>query len=683
MASMDETNIFDLLSDTHNSISVDSLSSQPVDDNRNEDERNSNQANEGANRKKRKKTSIVWNDFDEIQVAEGVKKAICKYCKNAFATGGRGASTSHLKRHSEGCLQRTVQMASQKKQCVIPFKPSNSSNPFISPGFRFSNEKMREVIATSIMVHEYPFSIVEDDAFIWSFQYANPEFQKVSRKTIRSDCIAIYEAERKALKELLKSVSKISLTTDMWKSSHQVIEYMVITGHFIDSGWKLQKRILSFVKVPAPRRGIDVANAIFKCLKAWGIEDKVFSISVDNASYNDSCLRYLKDYISRSTKLVLDGALFHVRCCAHILNLLVQDGLSRIKDIIHNVRESVKYVNFNDSRLKSFGEVVEQKHLKERKLIIDCPTRWNSTYHMLAAALKFKIVFSEYQEREPHYTFAPSNEDWEKVEKVCKLLEVFNLATNLISGSEYPTANLYLSEVWKVKQVIDDATKDDDLFMIQMATQMKEKFDKYWGECNLLMAVANVLDPRVKFHGVEICFPMIYKSEEVAAEYVNKVRASLQQLYNDYVALSVEESSSSQCNMANISSATTQSESAIVIGFDQIMSLVRAKEAIPVSKSELDAYLEDSVYIPDGNMSSFCALEWWRNNNMKYKVLSKMAADVLAIPISTVASESTFSAGGRIIDEYRSRLNEESIETLICGGDWLRHKYNLKKKEGE
>ncbi|XP_051152525.1 zinc finger BED domain-containing protein RICESLEEPER 1-like [Andrographis paniculata] len=217
--------------------------------------------------------------------------------------------------------------------------------------------------------------------------------------------------------------------------------------------------------------------------------------------------------------------------------------------------------------------------------------------------------------------------------------------------------------------------------MIQMATQMKEKFDKYWGECNLLMAVANVLDPRVKFHGVEICFPMIYKSEEVAAEYVNKVRASLQQLYNDYVALSVEELSSSQCNMANISSATTQSESAIVTGFDQIMSLVRAKEAIPVSKSELDAYLEDSVYIPDGNMSSFCALEWWRNNSMKYKVLSKMAADVLAIPISTVASESTFSAGGRVIDEYRSRLNEESIETLICGGDWLRHKYNLKKKK--
>lgn len=105
------------------------------------------------------------------------------------------------------------------------------------------------------------------------------------------------------------------------------------------------------MKVPPPRCGIDVANAIFKCLKAWGIENKIFSISVDNASYNDSCLKNLKDNLSLSSKLLLDGALFHVRCCAYILNLLVQDGLSQIKESISNVRESVKYINHDDARL--------------------------------------------------------------------------------------------------------------------------------------------------------------------------------------------------------------------------------------------------------------------------------------------------------------------------------------------
>lgn len=127
------------------------------------------------------------------------------------------------------------------------------------------------------------------------------------------------------------------------------------------------------------------------------------------------------------------------------------------------------------------------------------------------------------------------------------------------------------------------------------------------------------------------------------------------------------------------SSTTSASKSSIVTGFDQIMNIVRANEAIPPMRSELEDYLKENVYIPETSNSSFSVLEWWRNNSLKYKVLSKMAGDILAIPISTVASESTFSAGGRVIDEYRSKLNEESIEALICGGDWLRHNYNLKK----
>ena len=110
--------------------------------------------------------------------------------------------------------------------------------------------------------------------------------------------------------------------------------------------------------------------------------------------------------------------------------------------------------------------------------------------------MKFKIAFSAYKEREPHYDYAPSYEDWEKVEKVCQLLEVFNLATLVISGSEYLTSNLYLPEVWRVKQVIDNAAEDHDLFMKEMAKPMKHKFDKYLGECNLLMAIASVFDPR-------------------------------------------------------------------------------------------------------------------------------------------------------------------------------------------
>jgi maltodextrin utilization protein YvdJ len=48
-----------------------------------------------------------------------------------------------------------------------------------------------------------------------------------------------------------------------------------------------------------------------------------------------------------------------------------------------------------------------------------------------------------------------------------------------------------------------------------------------------------------------------------------------------------------------------------------------------------------------------------------------MARDVLSIHISIVASKSTFSVGGRVIDQYRSLLKPDIVEALVCTRDWL------------
>ncbi|WOH03658.1 hypothetical protein DCAR_0623057 [Daucus carota subsp. sativus] len=59
-------------------------------------------------------------------------------------------------------------------------------------------------------------------------------------------------------------------------------------------------------------------------------------------------------------------------------------------------------------------------------------------------------------------------------------------------------------------------------------------------------------------------------------------------------------------------------------------------------------------------------------NITKFPVLSLIAKDVLAIPVSTVASESAFSVGGRVLDSFRSSLTPKVVEALICGQDWIR-----------
>ena len=119
---------------------------------------------------------------------------------------------------------------------------------------------------------------------------------------------------------------------------------------------------------------------------------------------------------------------------------------------------------------------------------------------MLAVAIKFKDVFPMFKEKEPRYLSCTSNEDWLKVEKLYEILEAFNSKTNIVFGSEYPTSNLFLNEVYRIKVLLDKRFQDpnEDKFVHDMVGCMKQNIDKYWGECNLMMPIGAILDPRCK-----------------------------------------------------------------------------------------------------------------------------------------------------------------------------------------
>ncbi|XP_059429199.1 zinc finger BED domain-containing protein RICESLEEPER 2-like [Corylus avellana] len=597
---------------------------------------------------------------------------------------GKSSTTSTLSRHLTAYV-KFVELNSLKKPKTLSFEPSDDNDGFGTlTNFTFNEKKVRELAAHMVLLHEYPFNMMEHELFNKFMRACTPHYKKISCATVKSDCIATYNIEKKKLKTLLSGIDRVNITTDMWTSSQRVL-YMVVTCYFVDSNWLFQKRILNFCNVPPPHSSVVIVEALRDNFIEWGILDKVFIIIVDNVSANVAAIDILRDDFELRGSLPTGGLMFHVRCCAHITNLLVQVGLSEIRDITDSVRQGIKYIVASERRLNAFSDITNCLELGCNKLILNVPTQWNSTYLMLETAIRFKEVFPRYHRVEQAFLWVVSPEQWDKVENVNQVLVVFNDVTDVVSGSDYPTSNLFLPEVWRMKEIVDIKVADRNEYIRLMTAKMSDKFAKYWGDSNMLMALATVLDPRYKMKLIRFCFPIIYPLD-VTGDYIKGVLNTLEELYEVYVA--AHNASIIQQQAVAEVSATTSIASIIKVvpsGRSRFRQHIRSNDIIRPIKTNLNVYLEEDVFISDSENgedsdANFDALGWWKSNALKYRILSKMAQDVLAASISTVASESSFSVSGRVIEPHRASLSTDTIQMLLCGLDWVRAVHGIKKK---
>jgi hypothetical protein len=96
------------------------------------------------------------------------------------------------------------------------------------------------------------------------------------------------------------------------------------------------------------------------------LDDKIFTITLDNYFVNDNAIRNLANRFR--DKIVFGGQHMHIRCVAHILNLMMQDGMKTIQLALNKIRELMRHIASNDSRLQIFNVILKEFHLPSKKL---------------------------------------------------------------------------------------------------------------------------------------------------------------------------------------------------------------------------------------------------------------------------------------------------------------------------
>lgn len=637
---------------------------------------NTQASSAGKKRKTMKPRSDIWDHFDTFKDAEGNKKSKCKYCGKEYFSDPSSNGTSSLWKHLN--VYKKLPLSGESKQTQLSFQ-SSGGNEGILKKWQFDQKVSRHKLASMIIIDELPFKFVEGEGFKDFMQSTQPLFKMPSRFTVARDCYQIFVDEKKKLTSYFKmSGQRVNITTDTW-TSIQKINYMCITAHYIDQHWNLNKKIIKFCPIEG-HKGELLARDLDLYLKEWGIA-KVFAITVDNASSNYTCIQKLKDRLCSRGADFFKGKYIHMRCIAHIVNLIVNDGLVDVKAPIKRVRKAVRFVKQSPARLAKFKECIELQNIDcKSNLCLDVRTRWNSTYLMLNVAQKLQKAFELFEGMDPYFVVeldeiggVPTSYDWGIVRRMVDMLVHFYELTLRISGSLYVTSNVFYHEISTVNYLLKEWMNSDDVDVSLMGEKMKEKYDKYWGDVNKmnkLIYVAVVVDPRYKLEFIEFALVEEY-GDEIGWKLANDTKVVIKELFEEYKLISQPKATQTQVNQQDQSSSKssiTSSRTQSALGERFMRQKMESGEV--ESKSELDIYLKESVYVTKSE--DFDILKWWKVNSSRFPILSQLARDVLAIPISTVASESAFSTGGRVLDPYRSSLSPKVVEGLLCAQDLLR-----------
>jgi hypothetical protein len=202
-----------------------------------------------------------------------------------------------------------------------------------------------------------------------------------------------------------------------------------------------KKRVLGLVLIDCSHNGQNIADRVAYVLGEYGVLEKVFAVTLDNASSNVVAMRMLRPILSkylglevpvedpRHPESAVTTMFLHQRCACHIINLIVKEALDYLKPLIEVFRTAISFLNSSNQRITAYKNFCIASTVRPRKFQLDMDVRWNSTYLMLKTLIPHKVPFTTFihanyprgEEGELLFT----EEHWAVAEKVFKFLELF------------------------------------------------------------------------------------------------------------------------------------------------------------------------------------------------------------------------------------------------------------------
>jgi hypothetical protein len=279
-----------------------------------------------------------------------------------------------------------------------------------------------------------------------------------------------------------------------------------------------------------------------------------------------------------------------------------------------------------------------QKSLKQ-----EVETRWNSKLEMLESINdQFEEISNLLSERDELSKI--ENIDSNILQILINFLRKFWEASDFLEGSKYPTLHMVIP--WH-KTLISHCQVNisDNDALIQLKTVVGQIIINKLKIENIYK-IAVFFDPRMKQLKILEQSDALWIKDQIKQQCVNLIS----QFTND-------ESDDSTNTVQARPTKRSRKEAKETTDFSQYYDSSSEEE----EEDEVDQYLK--LKAPkDKNLD---LLQWWSDHKSEYPALAVLCAYYLSIPASSASSEREFSATGQTINERRTNLNPETIDSIL------------------